>query len=87
MSKLNALNEKKDADCSVSVFHRVDATRIVETLPSDALDQLIDVDEITFCHPHIGNEDLRLNSSLVAHFFNSAKSLNPSVIQVTLLKD
>ena len=87
LSKLNHLNEKKDADCRVSVLHRVDATRIKETLTEEALSQLTGVDEITFCHPHIGSEWLRLNSSLVAHFFHSAKQLNPSVIQVTLLKD
>ena len=81
------MNEKNEADCRVSVFHRVDATRIKETLSEEALSLLTEVDEVTFCHPHIGNELLRLNSSLVAHFFNSAKALNPSIIQVTLLKD
>ena len=70
LSKLNHLNEKNEADCRVSVFHRVDATRIKETLSEEALSLLTEVDEVTFCHPHIGNELLRLNSSLVAHFFN-----------------
>ena len=47
------------------------------------------VDEVTFCHPHIGSEDLRRNSALVAHFFASAKTAfgaqPPKLIQVTLL--
>ena len=86
LAKLNQLNDKKNTDCRVSIYHRVDATRIAETLPEEALEQLVDVDEVTFCHPHIGTEDLRLNSSLVAHFFDSAKALSPTVIQVTLLE-
>ena len=46
------------------------------------------LDEVTFCHPHIGSEDLRRNSALVAHFLHSAKTSFPTpprIIQVTLL--
>ena len=86
LTKLRQLDNKRSANCQISIYHRVDATNIRGTLPEQALKDLINVDEITFCHPHIGSEDLRLNSSLVAHFFNSAKSLRPKVIQVSLLK-
>ena len=68
----------------VQILHNIDATRICETLPGEALSQ--GFDEVTFCHPHIGSEDLCRNSALVAHFFHSAKNLSPKVIQLTLLQ-
>ena len=37
LSKLKQLNEKKDKECCVKIYHRVDATRIVETLPKEAM--------------------------------------------------
>mmetsp|Transcript_3674 Transcript_3674/g.4196 ORF Transcript_3674/g.4196 Transcript_3674/m.4196 type:complete len:97 (-) Transcript_3674:715-1005(-) len=68
----------------VEISHNVDATKIKETLPEGARERCFD--EVTFCHPHIGSEDLRRNSALVAHFFASAKAFNPKVVQVTLLE-
>lgn len=64
----------------VSLYHRVDATRISETI-CEADDSLLqNLDEVTFCHPHIGVENIQKNSALVAHFFDSAKRLNPRAI-------
>jgi hypothetical protein len=61
--------------------HNVDATSLVETLG----EKMGEFDEVTFCHPHIGSENIQRNSSLVAHFFDSAKKMKPKVIQITLL--
>jgi hypothetical protein len=65
------------------VRHRVDATRIQDTIGDEGL--MSNLDEVTFCHPHIGTENIPKNSALVAHFFDSAKRLHPKVIKVTLL--
>ena len=46
---------------------------------------LSQLDEVTFCHPHIGSENIQKNSALVAHFLDSARRLQPKVIQITLL--
>ena len=84
LNKLTALAKENNNFLQVNVGHRVDATKIKETLPP-IIDHSLPFDEITFCHPHIGSEDLRRNSSLLAHFLHSAKSLNPKIIQFTLL--
>jgi DNA-directed RNA polymerase subunit RPC12/RpoP len=73
---------KKNRCLDVSVQHRVDATQIKESLQGD----FRTFDEVTFCHPHIGSEDLRKNSALVAHFMSSALQFEPRVLQVTLLE-
>ena len=67
----------------VDLRHRVDATQIMETIGDEGL--LRELDEVTFCHPHIGSENIQKNSALVAHFFNSARQLQPKVIQISLL--
>jgi hypothetical protein len=43
----------------------------METIGDEGL--LRELDEVTFCHPHIGSENIQKNSALVAHFFNSAR--------------
>lgn len=72
LQKMRDLQTRESAKISVKIIHNVDATRISETMAVDELD-FSRFDEITFCHPHIGSEDLRRNSALVAHFFDSAK--------------
>ena len=76
LQKMHQLAKKESDSISLSVLHQVDATRIRETLPLQELHKLDErfVEEVTFCHPHIGSEDLRRNSALVAHFFASAKT-------------
>ncbi len=83
LTKLKDLSNSEPNLLQVNIFHRVDATKISETLPLSFTQK---PNEITFCHPHIGHEDLQRNSSLVAHFLNSAKQLNPNLIQITLLE-
>ena len=85
-TKLRELHSQNDASLHVEIFHDVDATNIAQTLPAGFLGAQTTFDEITFCHPHIGSEDLRRNSALVAHYLASARSLNPKLIQVTLLE-
>ena len=80
---LSKLHEIQCGWLAVKVFHRVDATQIAKTLLPF---EVKDLHECTFCHPHIGCEDLRKNSSLVAHFFHSSLALKPSFIQITLLE-
>jgi hypothetical protein len=62
-------------------MHKIDATSLFETIG----EKLGQFDEVTFCHPHIGSENFQRNSSLVAHFLDSAKKMKPKIIQITLL--
>ncbi len=63
----------------IEIGHCVDATKL-ESLDFE------NFSEVTFCHPHIGSENLQRNSSLVAHFLHSCRSKFPeALIQVTLL--
>ena len=75
----------------VILAHGVDATQIRETMDCELvrLCEERGLDEVTFCHPHIGSESLARNSGLCAHFLQSAfsVSLNPQlVVQLTLLQ-
>lgn len=72
LEKLFKLGEVDPSNLlQVNTVHRVDATRISQTLAYASL--LADLDEITFCHPHIGSENIQKNSALVAHFLDSAR--------------
>ena len=86
------MEKRESSSLRLAIVHDVDATRIKETLPEGIVSEFFGEsarpDEVTFCHPHIGSEDLRRNSALVAHFFASARtafSQAPPLIQVTLL--
>lgn len=85
-AKMRELSTQNEASLHVEIFHDVDATNIASSLPAGFLSAQTTFDEVTFCHPHIGSEDLRRNSALVAHYLSSARSLNPALIQVTLLE-
>ena len=63
---------QKMPDMNISVKHDVDATNIPAAIGELLTGESV---EITFCHPHIGSEDLKRNSALVAHFFNSAMQI------------
>ena len=87
---MRQLQVREKATLQLSIYHKVDATRIRETLEPQIEDysSSFSPDEVTFCHPHIGSEDLRRNSALVAHFFASAKTsftVPAKLLQVTLL--
>jgi len=55
----------------IGVMHGVDANH----LHFHAALKCLSVDDVVFTHPHLGTEDTRAHSSLLGHFFHSARRL------------
>lgn len=62
--------DRLDRSCKFQVIHGVDATKTLRTQLSDANCQSLVFDHIVFNFPHLGYENLKVHSSLIAHIIH-----------------
>jgi hypothetical protein len=59
--------DRLSRSCKFQVIHGVDATKSLGIQLTDAICQSLVFDHIVFNFPHLGYEDMKVHSSLIAH--------------------
>jgi Domain of unknown function (DUF2431) len=62
--------DRLSRSCKFQVIHGIDATKSLKTQFTDANCQSLVFDHVVFNFPHLGYEDMKVHSSLLAHIIH-----------------